>query len=45
MLKQVTADLAAATQGQLDLQAGASSAIMIAKGFNTDQINDVAEAS
>ena len=46
MLKQVTADLAAATQGQLDLQkAGASAAIMIAKGFNTDQINDVAEAS
>ena len=46
MLKQVTADLAAATQGQLDLQkAGASAAIMIVKGFNTDQINDVAEAS
>ena len=46
MPSRVSKSLQAASQGQLDLQtAGASAAIMIAKGFTTDQIDQVARAS
>ena len=46
MMGSVSKSLQAASQGQLDLQtAGASAAIMIAKGFTTDQIDQVARAS
>ena len=46
MLGTVSKSLQEATGHQLDLQkAGASAAIMIAKGFNVDQINEVARAS
>ena len=45
-MAQVSRDLQMATKGQIDLQkAGASAAIMIAKGFSTEQIEQVATAS
>ena len=45
-MAQVSRDLQLATKGQIDLQkAGASAAIMIAKGFSTEQIEQVANAS
>ena len=45
-MAQVSRDLQLATKGQIDLQkAGASAAIMIAKGFSTEQIEQVADAS
>jgi len=46
MLGSVSASLQKATQGQIDLQkAGSAAAIMIAKGFTTEQIDQVAKAS
>lgn len=46
LMGSVSKQLQVATGHQLDLQAaGASAAIMIAKGFTTDQIDDVARAS
>jgi len=45
-MNMIAAQLKVATGAQIDLQkAGASTAIMIAKGFTTDQITQVAEAS
>ena len=45
-MKAIAEQLKAATSAQIDLQqAGAASAIMIAKGFTTEQITQVAEAS
>lgn len=45
-MNMIAKQLQVATGAQIDLQAaGASTAIMIAKGFTTDQITQVAEAS
>jgi hypothetical protein len=45
-MKQLTADVQAATRSQVDLQkAGSSTAIMFAKGFSSEQMVAVADAS